>query len=302
MDDIDLLLLSSQKWREVGSRDWETRCAHKFRVKWDNRGPKLSSLTKMALHFLHDLPREIRDHIYSYVLASSSGSATLTPWTLETAISLSLLQTCHQIHRECKDLIWQHTGLSVSSKDRTQLYQKLQRMQVSRQMRSTRRIVLHLELLDRDELEWVAVSLRALRHLCGAGRLESITLATSWERPRNIHEFGEVLALRKHGELLDGRFVYASLKTATSLILRTGWPPFSHWGKQGGLKSILLDPRGTGELLEAIHEVFGGELYVDGILCFQNQRQVSTPNNLDHKNGNVRILPSAKYARERKNN
>ncbi|PQE27405.1 hypothetical protein CJF32_00000371 [Rutstroemia sp. NJR-2017a WRK4] len=43
--------------------------------------------------FLTTLPREIRDHIYTYILASPDGSVTLSPWSIDIARSLSILRT-----------------------------------------------------------------------------------------------------------------------------------------------------------------------------------------------------------------
>ncbi|KAL3424303.1 hypothetical protein PVAG01_03584 [Phlyctema vagabunda] len=92
------------------------------------------SATVMTLHLLHDLPQEIRDKIYRYVLVSRTKRVALThvggsdklryclqPFDFqenETAydefIGLQLLRTCKQIQDECKDLFWRLNTYSVA--------------------------------------------------------------------------------------------------------------------------------------------------------------------------------------------
>jgi hypothetical protein len=242
----------------------------------------------MPTSFLEVFPREIRDQIYAFVLASSSRAVTLCPWTVEIASSLSLLRTCKQVHRECKDIIWHHNGLSL--RDPTQLFQKFKGLARHRHVRRIRQLKVCMELLDRDELEWISTSMKALGDWCRLGRLESITITTAWERPRGVDEFKEILSLRKYGESLDGR-LYQDSSTWTRMAVNTGWPRFSHWGKQRWLREMLLDPSGVDELLKEIHHSFGGMLYVDGRLCFRDLAQIEAPN-LDPRNGEIRIIPA----------
>jgi hypothetical protein len=242
----------------------------------------------MTLRFLEVFPREIRDQIYTFILASPSGAVTLSPWTVDVARSLSILRTCKQVHRECKDIIWHHNALHV--RQPTQLYQKLQSLGKRQQIRRIRQLQIGLELLDRDELEWMLGSLKALPEWCRLGRLESITLAAEWDKPRGIAEFKEVLDLRKYGECLDGR-LYQDSRTFTRMVCNTGWPGFSHWGKQRWLREMLLDPSGINELLKEIHDLFGGQLYVDGLLCFKDRAQIVHGFKFDPRNGEIKIFP-----------
>ena len=248
-----------------------------------------TSHTAMPLPFLEVFPREIRDQIYTYVLASPSGLVSLSPWTVDVARSLSLLRTCKQIHRECKDIIWLHNRLKP--REPTQLYQKFRKLGKHGQIRHIRQLKLCLELLDHDELEWMCKSLKGLEDWCRVGRLESIKLTAIWEKPRGVDEFKEVLNLRKYGEPLDGR-LYRESSTWTRMVVNTGWPRFSHWGKQRWLKAMLLDRSGICKLLREIHIMFGGELYVDGMLCFKDNLQTVKECQLDPRNGEIRIIPA----------
>ena len=251
------------------------------------------STTTMPSSFLEVFPREIRDQIYTYVLASSSRALTLSPWTFEIPRSLFLLRTCKQIHRECKDIIWHHNGLSLRGS--TQLFQKFKGLAKHRHVRRIHQLKICMELLDRDELEWISMSIKALRDWCRVGRLESITINTAWERPRGVDEFKEVLSLRKYGESLDGR-LYQDSSTWTRMVVNTGWPRFSHWGKQRWLREMLLDPSGIDKLLKEIHDSFGGMLYVDGRLCFKDHELLGATN-LNPRDGEIRIVPGLAFRR-----
>jgi hypothetical protein len=245
----------------------------------------------MPRSFLEVFPREIRDQIYVYILASPSGYVTLSPWTLEVAKSLSILRTCKQIQRECKDIIWYHKGLKL--REKTQLYRRLKLLSKYRNLRHIRQLKISLELLDRDELQWLAYSLPALRDLCYEGKLSSIKLSATWEKPSNLSEFKEILRLRKEGEPVDGR-LYLQHSTLRTTHVNTGWPRFSHWGKQRWLREMLLDPSGIDQLLEEIHGIFGGHLYVDGLLCFKEGTRSCQSVFLDPRNGSIEITPGSR--------
>lgn len=243
--------------------------------------------------FLEVFPREIRDHIYTFILASPSGQVTLSPWTIEVAQSLSILRTCTQIQRECKDIIWYHKGLQLH--ESTRLYSRLKALSNHRQILRKRQLKMSLELLDRDELEWMTRSLPALLDWCKNGRLESITLSAIWEKPSSVPEFKEILALRKDGEPMDGRlFLQQPSPHHPRLTINTGWPRFSHWGKQRWLREMLLDPSGIDVLLFDIHKIFGGALYVDDVLCFVDGIRSAKAIKLDPRTAEIRIIPSSR--------
>ncbi|XMA07218.1 hypothetical protein WAI453_000009 [Rhynchosporium graminicola] len=238
--------------------------------------------------FLEVLPREIRDQIYIFCLASRSGAVTLSPWSPQVARSLSLLRTCKQIHRECKDLIFAHSRLSL--RPSTQLSQKFKGLLKHGHGRRIRLLKISLELLDRDELEWFASSVKPLGEWARHGRLEAITIVAEWEKPRDVQEFKEIQNLRRHGEVLDGR-LFKESSTWTRMVISTGWPRFCHWGKQKWLKEMLLDPSGIHELLLEIHRVFGGTMHVDGMLVFKNGEKIVREYQFHPRNGEIRIVP-----------
>ena len=152
---------------------------------------------------------------------------------------------------------------------------------------------MHLEMLDRDELEWFLQSAPALLEYGQKGKLLEVTLVTSFSKPAGLKEFLEFMELREYGEVVDGRF-FLEKNTRTKTVITTGWPRFSHWGKQRWFKEMLLDSNGILEILQEIHRLFGGRLYVNGCLCLENGKQVGEGINgcgFDPRNGEIRIEP-----------
>jgi hypothetical protein len=149
-------------------------------------------------------------------------------------------------------------------------------------------VKIYLTLLDRDELEWIRTSLKTLANWSSHGSLKTVTLCAARERPRSVEEFHEELQLMVLGDSVDGR-LYREVPTWTRLTIYTGWPPFAHWGKQMWLRAMLQDPSTTRELLREMHDGLGGELWVDGVLCFKD-RQVIRRFDYDPGDGEIRFV------------
>lgn len=240
----------------------------------------------MPRPFLEVFPREIRDLIYTFILRSPSGTVSLSPWSVDVARSLSLLRTCKQIRRECKDIIWQHNGLRL--RENTQLCQRLSSLARSKSIGRIQHLNIYLTLLDRDELEWICTALKALAGWSRHGDLKTITLYAARERPRSVQEFHEELQLLMLGDSVDGR-LFRETSTRTQMVLHTGWPPFTHWGKQIWLKAMLQDPSKTHELLKNMHDTLRGELWVNGSLCFKDQHAIRNFD-FDPRDGELRFI------------
>jgi hypothetical protein len=240
----------------------------------------------MPRPFLEVFPREIRDHIYTLVLESPSGTVSLSPWSVDVARSLSLLRTCKQIRRECKDIIWQHNGLKL--REITQLAEKFKNLGKSKSGERIQHIKIYLTLLDRDELEWIGTALQGLACWSRNGSLKTITLCAARERPRTVEEFHEELQLMVLGDTVDGR-LYRESATWTRMVIYTGWPPFSHWGKQMWLRVMLQDPSKTHDLLKEMHDTLRGELWVNGSLCCKDE-QVIEAFEVDPRDGELQFV------------
>lgn len=154
-------------------------------------------------------------------------------------------------------------------------------------MRRIEHIEITLELLDRDELEWMC---RGLKPFADLNTLKSIALLAINDRPRGMKEYEEELDLMCSGDLVDGRLFGGGPDDAgTSLIFKTSWPHFSHWGKQRWLKEMLLDRSNTADLLHQLHTIFGGKLSVDGNLCPKGVRPLHCE--LNPRDGEIKIFP-----------
>ncbi|KAF4628683.1 hypothetical protein G7Y89_g9471 [Cudoniella acicularis] len=241
------------------------------------------STKKMGPGFLEVFPREIRDQIYTYILSSSS-AVTLTPWTIEVTRSMTVLRTCKQIQRECKEIIWLHNGLRLQ--EPTQLFTKFTALMENPEVRTIEHMEICLELLDRDELEWMCSGLQALSNLSKVGSLKSVSLVAINDRPRGIKEYEEELDLMCTGEYVDGRLFGGGPDVkGTKLIYKTSWPHFSHWGKQRWLREMLLDRSDTTPLLEQLNATFSGQLYIDEELLSEKLGA------LNPRDGEVKIVP-----------
>lgn len=249
---------------------------------------------KIPLGFLQVFPREIRDQIYTYILASSSNAVTLSPWTIEVTRSMSILRTCKQIQRECKEIIWRHNGLSL--RDPTEIFARFASLMEVSDIRRVRHIQIHLELLDKDELEWICSGLKAFAGLERIGSLSSISLIAINDRPRTLTEYEEELDLMFSGDSVDGRLFRARPdESGTNLIIHTSWPHFTHWGKQKWLREMLLDRSDTTSLLKEMHSMFSGGLFVDGSLVFGDGKQVAQTSKFDPKDGVIKITPWCRH-------
>ncbi|CAD6444808.1 4be93348-e508-4881-88cd-6a9821626906 [Sclerotinia trifoliorum] len=247
----------------------------------------------MSPPFLQTLPREIRDSIYTYILGSPDGVITFLPWSIEVARSLSILRTCKQIHRECKDVIWKHKGLRL--RESTQLEYKLENIYSMLGETARWHILIQLEVLDWDELEWVG---RSLASIAGSlQNLHGITIKANKERPQTVEEFEDILDLRENGEIVDGRLyqeypgIPSADKEPRTWMINTSWPRLSPWAKRKWLAEMLIDTADTRKLLYGIHNKFGGRLYVDGVLCLKEGSQTVEDFNLDARDGEIKIIP-----------
>lgn len=255
----------------------------------------------MSPPFLTTLPREIRDLIYTYILASPDGSVTLSPWSVDVVRSLSILRTCKQIHRECKDIIWQHKGLVL--RKHVQLSRKFKVQQaISDRLGAKWSLFLNMEVLDWDELDWLCRGLQPITSTYTANPPTTIIIKTSKERPQTVEEFRDVIQLRENGEIVDGRLfqAYATgsrignervsrLSSKWDMVVNTAWPRLSPWAKRKWLAEMLLDPADTTHFLYQLHSLFPGELYINGVLFLKNKKQVMESLRLDPRDGEIKI-------------
>lgn len=281
----------------------------------------------MPINFLTDLPLELRDKIYVYALGSPAEinpvplfcqvnrtrdrlrkslrySPSRTTATNEngTTIYLSLLLTCKQIRSECKDLIWFHNGLQVTRRQKTELSWKLEHYLEFETFHRIRHLIIRLELLDWDELEWLYQSLQSFTGFAKNGKLQSVQLLAKTDRSTHLQDFLYIGNLRKDGLRIDGRWYRAShlagqrARCERKFVINTGWPRVSNEPKQRWIRELLVNDQGATEvLLEGFNNMFGGELYVDGCLCFKDRRKIKEAITWDPRDGSIEIRPERRF-------
>ena len=62
---------------------------------------------------------------------------------------------------------------------------------------------------------------------------------------------------------------------------------------------MLLDPSGIQELVKEIHDFFGGELYVNGSLCFKDRVMIAKGVILNPRDGEIKIVPIQRVSRSK---
>ncbi|RFU29516.1 hypothetical protein B7463_g6832, partial [Scytalidium lignicola] len=284
----------------------------------------------MPPNLLADIPRELRDKIYLYTLAAPSGSdaVPLFPQTFvrpdprfrrrhfnpttatatnenNVTISLSLLLTCKQIRKECKDLIWLHNGLWVPRDGKCELQGKFEHYAGLQLFQQIRNIIIRLELLDWDELAWLCQSLHPFIALVNEGNLKSIQLLAKTDRKTPMQDFNYLGNLRRDWECIDGRWYRAAqisgqqARYHKKFVINTGWPRFFQEGKQEWVRDLLVNEMtGMDRLLEELNGMFRGEVYVNGFLCFQNGSRTRKAIRWNPKEGNIEIRPERRLHEE----
>lgn len=145
-------------------------------------------------------------------------------------------------------------------------------------------------------------SLKAFVILVHEGSLESIQLISTSDRNRQPKEFHALRNLKMHGEQLDGRWYRAASILGDQFArqgifaINTGWPRVAHSGTQNWLRETLLDPDQILLLLHEMHKIFGGELYVDGLMCYKNHAKVAEGYRLNPRDGEITIWPGRRDA------
>ncbi|KUJ14653.1 uncharacterized protein LY89DRAFT_686341 [Mollisia scopiformis] len=270
----------------------------------------------MVSTLLNSLPREIRDQILLYVLASPTGYISLIeadtddwPWRhlkeplnivptssegtifYDATIKLSVLRVCKQIYHESKHVLWKHNVLRLQRPEDLATFTIWDSLshQLSCQLRS---IELQFDLFVPRKFFSTKKALQTMVEWSRTGALKNFTLVfTKRVNRRTGHDesFQEVLG-RWRGlpvwgatpppSISDCEKYMAMLRTLGSidkgfapgvrkkLILDTGLSTRSPLEKLMWLRRWT--PLHPNWFAEELNHAVGGDLYMDGILCYKD--------------------------------
>lgn len=255
----------------------------------------------MPSRFLEDLPGEIRAQIYSYVLAPTgcitpkrtSTGATLWSWPSlfpNEEVNLSLLQTCRQIHEESKDVLWSDNILCFPP--RRSIFDPEEDAVFVRSDSYFSRHVRTVELRFTPspfDLAKVATFLQPLG-AWDSGVLREVRFTISGMGTMTM--FGELVSViwqramrrRRYPNMKPGGFDSASLFNILRLAGNEETGHLRHLRRRLNIQlGIRLSsnkarrewfsvhkPEDCEETLRELHQSLGGELYMDGVLCYKD--------------------------------
>lgn len=255
----------------------------------------------MSCNSILSLPRKVRDKIYIYALSSATGYLYLSirtqdlkhfalvpfepPNNLRGArIRPSLLQTCKQIYHEAKDVIYTHNTWALL--DIGDLPTRFRELDVGLSRR-LRHIWLGVGIKHRDSLKDAA---RGLEILSGwarpVGNLQTVTLSVVAGRD-DMHDLMELRALE------NGRLLQAGIQIQAGWagkfqkylsVLRNSWGKYDgQWAGVSRKLDFMIGYLKEGficepwEMVKEMHDAFGGELWIDGRLCYMDGIEVLQP-------------------------
>lgn len=255
----------------------------------------------MPSKFLDDLPREIRAQIYAYVLAPTGRISikrtptrtTLLPYPSlfpNAEISLSLLQTCRQIYEESKEVLWNDNILCflwrrsiwdpkedaalVHSDSHLSRHVRTVELRFTPSPFDLAKVVTFLQPLG----EWESGDLREVRFtISGMGTMTMFgeLVSVIWRRALRrrtrpnveLPNFDSstlfhILGLAGNEEKGYLRHVRRRLNIELGIRLS------SNKARRDWFE--VHRPADCEETLKELHQCLGGELYMDGVLCYKD--------------------------------
>ncbi|TAQ83838.1 hypothetical protein B7494_g7838 [Chlorociboria aeruginascens] len=250
----------------------------------------------MATSFLDKLPREIHDHIYEYVLAPSGhaiygytllsrgvflphgylqGNQIFPEWPHEAPytepINLGLIRTCRQIHGESKDVFWQKNAIHLST-TATFVNRLPKSPEFSRLVaQHVQHVQLDINLDQPAQVQFLNHSLVRLSDWSRRGDLRTVILNI----PVGISLFEMYLRSTRGREVGFSRASLEVLKPALAqlstverkLYLGTGFSGLSIESQQAFLAEFSTE---SAQYILDLNQIFGGDLFVDGFMCYKN--------------------------------
>ena len=281
-------------------------------------------------HILKDLPSEVRIHIWSYVLGSSSGYIMLRRSTHTTlnefrifevsenysnddknvsavihgVIGLSFLRTCKQIRAETQGMFWRLNTLVLTPGE----FVLGSRCLDFNQIVNVRFDIEVRELWERSDLKRTEKTLKLCGKWARDGQLRNITInpTPGLLNIMDIVQFREVGSdslLPEDYESVFQAYLTILRKAGDDqgylvdvnriVVINTGWNDLT--ADMQRHKSDEYSSSGNSirlhNLLKDIHGAFGGELWQDQTLCYQRDIEIAAPFKVKSPNAEKEMHP-----------
>jgi hypothetical protein len=285
------------------------KCSHNNGIA-DNAqssGTEITTESKRVAFF--DLPPELRCMIYSHAMESYTGCLIfrstncyylremsrkegklpvlecdmeyslrtfehIRPDASPPALNLSILATCKQIYEECRPYLWKNNAFLLN-----QHKEKLPQLIDSKSCASyllldVEHIVLGVQMICNFRLEEEFKSFEFLDQLSRRAKLKKITFFTpSWDNMESYCATWKT-GFGNYMEMLDEATKGPLATLERKMILCSGYKELTWKGRQSRITNL---PKNPTEVMDDLHSSFGGELWIDGVLCYKDGNRLQEP-------------------------
>ena len=191
----------------------------------------------------------------------------------QPTLNLSILATCKQIYQECWLYLWKNNAFLLKGQE--SLRQVIEpKWCASYLLRHVEHIALGIQMIGNGRLEEEFRRFEFLDQLSQSAKLKNITVFTrSWDTLESYcgawnTGFGEYM------EMLNKASKGPLAKLEKKMILYAGYQGLSFRGRQTRIRHLAKNPT---KVMDDLHDSFGGELWIDGILCYKDGNRLQEP-------------------------
>lgn len=268
----------------------------------------------MPLHFLQDLPRELRDEIYLFALSSSTGyiaayqprensnamlsqvvlkeaDPTRDPWK-KKKLDCSNLYACKQMQKEVENVMrvsfWRHNHLLVTDHPEYATEARTLPVQhvVFRFNSFTFSNSRYLSNILQDLMPWSTdcSQLRSVTYMPVSQQLDLWAyLHEYFDHPNFASAFGGLGEKLRHSGVFLGKPFLRHIRVEVRFL----WHELSAAQQRAQVLRRLIPQEFADEALQArqvlvealasMHELFSADMIVNGVLCYKDGVQVADP-------------------------
>jgi hypothetical protein len=210
---------------------------------------------------------DTRDCHHPGGIISDEDSECTKCWNMNFAV----FGTCKQIYHETKDLLWKQNTLV------TYLGQVL-KYRSSSILKRVVRLELDIELRDYTATADLWSTVPVLENLSKTGKLDTLTLRTRGVPNLQDHRahFGDLGEVGRWCDALSNASLRLSL-LRRKIIIDTDWYSLNPQNEDQAMNPDMSGHRDVVPTIKKLHCAFGGQLWQDGILSWEDGRQIVRP-------------------------